>query len=341
MLRVRTILNTVFLLVIFNSWVAAQKVAPPDTCAQRAALSPDGMILVTAGTPTHPIHAFRTDTGPVAWTDDIRREKAPVNTLVLSPTGKYVVIGYWSSSFERLAVASGQPLPTTMPSWNDGVRDMAFSGDGRFFAVLTQASDIRVYTTSDWKEVRVIANAAHNGLALSADGARVAAGLYSSEVRTWEVSTGKLIRTIRVKGGKRWFRPMDKQERQAQLWKAAWKVEFSPDGKQMATATDGYIQLWDTVTGVEIGAVKSGGRTGTLTFSADGMRIGWATWNGELRIWNFRGHHVLTLKAPTTSGEIAFSPDFTRAYVPDWRESVRVIAIPLGKQVSAFICSTR
>jgi WD40 repeat protein len=251
------------------------------------------------------------------------------------------MIGYWSSSFKVLVAVSGQPLSTTGAEASDGARDVAFSRDGRLFAVLTQAGQIRAYAAPDWKEVGVIEHAGSNGLALSPDGAYVAAGFYSSEAKIWEVESKKLIRTIRVKGGHRPGLFMGSEERLTQLWKAVWKVEFSPDGKRLATATDGYIQLWDVATGEEVAAVKSGGTAGTLAFSSDGKRIGWATRNRELRTWDFGAHRLVRVKIPTVFGEVAFSPDFSRAYVPDLGKSIRVIELPSGQQVSAFSCSTQ
>jgi WD40 repeat protein len=248
----------------------------------------------------------------------MRKEHAPIDALAFSPLGEYVMIGNRTPFFEALAAVSGQPIFTAGVQTSDGVREMAFSRNGRIFAVLTQAEEIRVYETSGWKEAAVIEHAGSNGLALSPDGALVASGLFSPEARIWEVRSKKIIRTIRVKGGRRPSVFMDGEQRRRQLWKAVWRVEFSPDKKKLATATDGYIQLWNLETGMELAAVKSGGRAGTLAFSNDGERIGWATWKGELRIWDIDSHRLLQVKIPTILGVVAFSSDFGRAYVPDW-----------------------
>ncbi|MFI5174773.1 MAG: WD40 repeat domain-containing protein [Terriglobia bacterium] len=335
------IVPTLLLLIVAVSGAQKQKVAPPNTCAQHVALSADGALLVVAGTPQHSMMAFNTATAIIAWTANIPPGKSPIDVLGFSPTGNRIIIGYWNSSFEPRAAASGQSIPDVNVRATDGVRDMAFSRDGRLFAVLTQAAQIRVYSTSDWKEVGSIENArATNGLALSPDGARVAAGSIS-EAKIWEVQTGKPIQSIGTKGGNRPSLFMDSYERLAQLWKVVWKVEFSADGRRLATATDGYIQVWDAETGSKVAVVRSGGRPGTLIFSGDGKRIAWATWNGELRIWELDTKRLVKVKIPTLFGEIAMSRDFSRAYVPDWRESVRVIEVPSGKQLSAFRCSTQ
>lgn len=337
----KKVFQAVLLFTAILACAQSKKVAPPNTCAQHVTLSPDGGLLVTSGTPTHPIVAFATATGTMVWKTGIIRDKAPIDILAFSSTGEYMIAAYRIPRFELLDATSGLPISTTDIQYPDGASDVAFSRDGSLFAVLTQADDIRVYSTSNWKETRTIKNAGDNGLAFSPDDAHIAVGLFSSEAKIWDVPSGKLIRTFTVKGGRAPGFFMDSDERQTKLWKAAWKVAFSPDGKKLATATDGYIQLWDVNNGTEIIRQYSGGRVGTLAFSKDGRRIGWATWNGELRIWDLLARRSVKVKAPTLFGEIAFSPDFSPAYIPDWKTSVRVIELPSGKQLSYFDCSTQ
>ena len=49
---------------------------------------------------------------------------------------------------------------------------------------------------------------------------------------------------------------------------------FSPDGARVAaTCNDGFVRLWNAVTGEELAAERPGGRIGTLVFGPDGRRV--------------------------------------------------------------------
>jgi WD40 repeat protein/transcriptional regulator with XRE-family HTH domain len=99
------------------------------------------------------------------------------------------------------------------------------------------------------------------------------------------------------------------------------KVAFSPDGKLLAAAYgDGYVRLWNPVTGEAVGAPLpvdtglDGGAYG-LAFSPDGKLLATADAAGYVRLWNPATQQGIGAPLPADTGpvggvnEVAFSPD--------------------------------
>jgi WD40 repeat protein len=212
------------------------------------------------------------------------------------------------------------------------------------------------------QELRTISGpvASISGIKVSADGTLIARGSEGGTVQVWETATGRLLTTL--KGYPTfWFAPKGElvtgnAEGTVQFWDPATgrplrsftghkqlvtQVDFTPDGKQLATASDdGILKVWKTATDREPRTLKGTVGRGTLRFSGGGTRLAcwwkdkqttvkvWETATGrELRqrVWRpqpvwFGGiaDPASVLNGPVLNGPV-FSPDGSRLAVPlDW-----------------------
>jgi WD40 repeat protein len=89
-------------------------------------------------------------------------------------------------------------------------------------------------------------------------------------------------------------------------------VAFSPDGAQLATASDdGTARLWDAATGTARLTLK--GHTGPVArvaFSPDGAQLATASADGTIRLWDTAaGRCLATLAALPDDGYAVLLPD--------------------------------
>jgi WD40 repeat protein len=107
------------------------------------------------------------------------------------------------------------------------------------------------------------------GVALSADGTRVASGSEDRTARIWDVASGEEV--ARLKAGA-----------------TVWSVALSPDGTRLAGASDvEVIQLWDVASGEEIARLRGHERrVKSVAFSPDGTRLASASEDQTVRLWD-------------------------------------------------------
>jgi WD40 repeat protein/tRNA A-37 threonylcarbamoyl transferase component Bud32 len=85
--------------------------------------------------------------------------------------------------------------------------------------------------------------------------------LLANHGSTWQLADGRECRVLN---------PLEESRGAAADRVPTWNVQFSPDGRLLATATSGGVLLWDAVTGDELARVPVAPGTGGIHFLNDG-----------------------------------------------------------------------
>jgi hypothetical protein len=135
-------------------------------------------------------------------------------------------------------------------------------------------------------------------------------------VKIWDATTGQETLSLKTPGVNR--------------------VEFSPDGRRLAGATQiSTVKVWDVATGQELLSLK--GHTAAVqhvTFSPDDRRLASASYDRTVKVWDAAtGQEALTLKGHTSYVYgVVFSPDGLRLASASLDHTVKIWDAATGQE---------
>jgi RNA polymerase sigma factor (sigma-70 family) len=303
-------------------------------------LSADGKTLATGGT-DKTLRLWDVATGKLLREIDGRPNV--ISRVALSPRGS-LVASLGSKEIKHHGGGSSFPWENRIRIWDTatgkelrqlrlgarGVRPgeapafsmVAFTPDGK--ALLTASNDgtLRLWDPATGKEKRrvVLGDQGLTTLAFTADSKTVAVA--GTSIRLINLATGKDKRPAR---GPR---------------NAAGALPVAPDGRTAATIREGFVQLWDAMTGRPRGRIGAAGHgVAGLHPSADGRTLITMGADNTLRVWDVPGgkerrrFRVPNPSAvPTAGWLLAVTPDLATAAVMNADKSLHVLDLATGKK---------
>jgi WD40 repeat protein len=299
------------------------------------AYSPDGARIATSGGDTT-VRVWDAATGRERLV--YRGHTALVWSVTFSPDGRQAA----SCGYDRLIriwdAGTGADI-AELKGHAGAVIRVAFSRDGTRLASAgwdEGGRTVKLWDTATRKPVLSLPLDVYDGVALNADGSRLAAGGRTGLFRVWDMAGNEVLalkgHTDNVASVA--FSPDGNHlasaslDRSVRVWDlrtgssvfvrgsprgAFFCVAYNRDGSQLAAASgDGTISIWDAVTGVERRRLK--GHTGSVfgvAFAADGRHLASCSFDETAKIWDLgvppEGLNLTVPGGPV--GGIAFAPN--------------------------------
>ncbi len=238
----------------------------------------------------------------------------------LSPDGLKIASGGRDGTVRLWDAKSGASIGQPIKSDQGGVTSVAFSPVGSKVASGGEDGTVRLWDAESGATIGLPIKGSAGEVvkvAFSPDGSKIASGYEDGTVRVWDVKSGAALSApLKLKDSEyiasMLFNPDGRIAFAADgkiiLWDAASStvasyrvngdrsyrdiVTFSPDGRQIASASDRLIgetvRLWDVQSGAEIGTPLKGhnGKVIVMAYSPDSLLLASGGEDGTVRLWD-------------------------------------------------------
>jgi WD40 repeat protein len=242
----------------------------------------------------------------------LRLHQGRITTLASSPDRKHVVSGGKDGLVQLLDMASLSIVHTFKPMRGlYPVTAAGFDPSGTRVVTVTMDGSIQLWEITLGLERMTVTpgNKQVNAAIFSPDARRLVT-TSDNEGTLWELPTGQLITTIRIRGDEGFSAGRS-------------AVAFSADGQRFVTGgRDGSAILWDATTGVELRTLREhSGEVTTVAFSMDGRFLLTGADDKAVLVWDLRAENTKPQKlVGHLSGirAVTLSPDSSQMYVVDF-----------------------
>ena len=286
---------------------------------QAVAFSPDGKQIIS-GSYDSTIKLWDIVTGTEIKT--FLGHTAGVFSVAFSPDGKQIISGSESNqnNLKLWDVDSGQEI-RTFSGHIYGVYSAKFSTDGKHIISGSQDNNIILWDVASGEKIREFSGHTNrvNSVSFSLDGKKILSGSYDGSIKLWEVTSGQVINTFIGNLGSvslvsfspdekfilfcsmsSVFRLLDAMDGQVintfRGRGGAGSGCFSPDGKQILTANQRAIVLWDVTSFDEIkyfsGNISS---VNSISISSDGKYIISGSDDNAIKLWDITNGYIIRL----------------------------------------------
>lgn len=231
------------------------------------AFHPDGKLLATRS--RDGVRLWDVETGKEIQHWNIKNDGWRDTRLAFSRDGKLLATGCFGRVIRIWNIDTRKEV-AVLEGHTDGVKDLAFSPDGRS---LVSVGDVetRIWDVTTGKQVRTLAGHTDTGLAVAfnADGTVLATSANDNTVRLWNVANWSEIKELKHST-------------------KVYGLAFTSDGTRLAGAgADSSIRFWDLATYQEVADLRGhDAYVHQIAFSPDCTRLISASGDHTLRIWD-------------------------------------------------------
>jgi WD40 repeat protein len=244
--------------------------------------------------------------------------------VAISPDGTLVATASLTDDTIKLWNASDGRFLRTLAGSFGGISAVAFTPDSQHLASAgampfgSPVSDALLWRVSDGAiEMQFHAPSTElHSVAVSPDGALVAAGDQNSNAWVWRTSDGQLVLTL------------------AGHTASVHSIAFSPDALLIATGSDDHtVKLWQASDGSIVDTLTGhAGVVSSVAFCPTGRYLASGSWDQTVDVWNVNNGHLLLALAGHTGlvASVAWSPSGRSLASGSWDDTVSVTKIPDG-----------
>lgn len=284
----------------------------------QAHFSPDGRWIATLGDDESARQIWETQSGGLACSFSGRHFLG-----AFSPDSSLYAARGDSNDVQVWKVTTGSSVLARTFGAND-VRTVAFAGQNTLLVTLEQKDEIRRLDLSTGEELAPLTGfeSGINSILVSPDRRMLAAWCADGNVKVCDTETGTI----------RWFLPHNSE------W-PDW--EFSPDSELLMVGhgASGGLHLWSMRTRELVHSFAADVfRGGRFAFSADGRWIALGS-QAQVHLWDVarrKSTLVFEWGILSTPVSLAFAPDSRTVAVCDSGGTVRLLSVPLGREVISF-----
>lgn len=209
------------------------------------------------------------------------------------------------------AVVYGQPaLAKVLQGHRAGITSVQYSKDGAWLASASLDGTARVWSTGDWKTVKVLNHGAEvYTIGFSPDGKTLVSGGFDNRVVFWETKSGKMRRAVTLPD-----------------WVNA--IFVTKTGQVVVGCADGIVRVMDLNDGKIKRTIDVKNEVLALSVSDDERYL--ITGSGATKLWDFASGQHLKNIGGFGIYSFAFTPAGERAASPDATGGIRTFSIPDG-----------
>jgi len=289
-----------------------------------------------------------------------------VNSVAISPDGRFVLSGSWDETLRLWDLATGQCL-RTLKGHTERVNSVAISPDGRFALSGSHDNTLRLWDLETGQCLRTLKGHTDyvTSVAISPDGRFGLSGSEEKTLRLWDLATGQCLRIL--EGHTSWvysvaispdgrFALSGSWDDTLRLWDLEtgqclrtfkghtnWvdSVALTPDERfAISGSSDNTLRLWDLATGQCLRILEGHTESvDSVTISPDGRFALSGSLDNTLRLWDLAtGQCLRTLKGHTERvTSLAISPDGRFALSGSYDKILRLWTISLSGEIAPFI----